>query len=88
MYCHPYFNYHSIVLMLVILGNSWLEPQGMSRNLHRRVLDNMCVETRAKNFAATPTLVDYTHQFKVVTPISRCALLRIELTFTGHHGPR
>ena len=46
---------------------------GVSRNLHRGVLDDV----REKS-AATPTFIYHTHQCKASMPASRCALLRIE----------
>ena len=47
------------------------------------VLDSMHAKCVQK-FAATPTFIDHTHQFKADMPIiSRCILSRIELTFIG-----
>ena len=40
-------------------------------------------KVHVKNFVAMPTFIDRSHQFYAVTPILKCALLRIKLTFTA-----
>ena len=40
-----------------------------------------CLTVRGqKFFEGTPTFIDHSHQFYAVTPILKCALLRIKLT--------
>ena len=38
------------------------------------VFDNMHAKRARKNFAATPTFIDHTHQYNGAMPVSRCAL--------------